>query len=151
MWPISFRGHITPLPCSYIDLTFGAQQTEAYKDSEYELVTLHPNHLLPYRSTLNIHDDNNKETLTTYAPSKSENHRLRASPDDKASTDFSSFKYRSIRGDDTKNLDVFLVILNGYTKFRQFFGNILLYAMKPLEDDILRLTTGTIELVELLY
>lgn len=97
-------------------------------------MVLHPVQFLPYRSTTNVHNDKTRDVFTTYVTSKSGGRLLRTYPDDENSTHLPSFKHSSMRDDDKKNLNVFFVILNAYTKFRRFLYYEFMYTdpEKPL-------------------
>ena len=118
----------------------------AFLNPEYELVVLHPEHLLPGNSIGFV--DPVTKTNTRYVIAT--DHRLRKSRDPKSSS-FPAFRHPG-RGDPSKNVNVFLVVLNAEISFRYYFEMLKTTPPAiPLPDDVLELMHRTCELVDLLY
>src|SRR6266511_232039 len=113
----------------------------AFFNPEYELVVLHPEHLLLAGSSIDFVDPATKPET---------DHLLRKSRDPKGSS-FPAFRHPG-RGDSSKNLNVFLVVLNAEISFQHYFEMLKTNPpANPLPSDVLALMYRTCELVELLY
>ena len=117
-------------------------------NARYELVALHPNHLLPNGNVLTLYDRaNGQVSFKTYVASP--DHTLRESPGtDDTFPRFPSFALDPNRPAD-QLLNPFLVILNAEIKFRRY--RLLLNSPVPLPADVMELIRKTVTLVELIY
>jgi len=117
-----------------------------FLDPQYELVALHPEHLLPVDTVL-IRYDPAQRTHKTYVPSS--DRRLRESPGDLTCAPFPPFS-----GPDRKpgfRLNPFLIILNAANLFCQYYRLGSPSPLPPLPDDVLELMKQTTELSDLIY
>jgi hypothetical protein len=115
-------------------------------DPKYELVALHPEHLLPVDTVLILYDPAQR-THKTYVPSP--DRRLRESPGDLTCAPFPPFS-----GPDRQpgfRLNPFMVILNAANLFCQYYSLGSPSPLPPLPDDVLELMKQTTELSDLIY
>ena len=120
--------------------------SSSFTNPEYELVTLHPEHFLPYGSVLAIY--HSVTAPTTYVPAR--DRRLRTSPEPDSAR-LPAFRHVT-RSGTNRHLNVFLVVLNAEIKFRRYFHMVDQHPpTTPLPVDVLNLKRLTIKLVDILY
>jgi len=108
-------------------------------------LALHPEHFLPYGSTLTVHDPNTAIHKHYVAAT---DRCLRESPDPNGPR-LPAFHHVSEERDALNRLNVFLVIINAEIKFRRYFE--MAPPTTPLPTDVINLMHRTMALVNLLY
>ncbi|KAF8899777.1 hypothetical protein CPB84DRAFT_1680960 [Gymnopilus junonius] len=118
----------------------------SFKNPEYELVALHPEHFLPCGAILPIFDPMTG-THKYYVPSRDRRLRESINPN---STPLPPFRH--VFRHELLNVNIFLVAINAEIKFRRYFKMIAYHPPPtPLPNDVLTLMHRVIELVRLLY
>ncbi|TFK62510.1 hypothetical protein BDN72DRAFT_848574 [Pluteus cervinus] len=123
------------------------RSSPAFLNAQYELVALHPKHLLPNNSELLIYDHSTPQpTRKTYVTGSDNNLREWVGEDDTGPRiPAFSFDLRPTG----EQLNPFLVILNAVIKFRRY--DRITSPKDPLPSEITELMEKTKELVELIY
>jgi len=118
-----------------------------FSNAQYEMVVLHPEHLLPKGSSLTFYTRVNDQ-LHGKAYVVGHDRTLRESPGttDSDSPRLPAFTFDAIRA--TLPLNVFLVVLNAEIKFRRYRR---MGTTPKLPEDVEELMDETIKLVELIY
>jgi hypothetical protein len=120
----------------------------SFRDPEYELVALHPEHFLPRGSTLTV-SDRLTGSCKNYVAAKDQ-HLCESLELD--SPRFLAFHHNFECRNDTRHMNVFLVVLNAEIKFERYLKMVCLHPpTTPLPQDVLTLMKRTMELVELIY
>lgn len=120
----------------------------SFKDPEYELVALHPEHFLPFDNVLLVYDPVTR-TRKTYVAAR--DRVLRESPEPN-STPLPPFRHIGKEREQPNHLNVFLVALNAEIKFRRYFEMVRHDPPTvPLPDHVLNLMHSTMELIQLVY
>ncbi|KAF8798751.1 hypothetical protein BYT27DRAFT_7246269 [Phlegmacium glaucopus] len=113
----------------------------------YELVVLHPEHLLPNSNDLSVFHRDSNGNLDKKSYVVGDDRILREFPGVQSSPRFPSFSPPH-RATPLLPLNPFLVIINAEIKFRRYLRQA---QSKSLPDDVMELINKTVELVDLIF
>ena len=129
----------------YLLTSFFQLGERPFRNAQYEMVVLHPEHLLPKGSSLTFYTRVNDQ-LHGKDYVIGHDRTLRESPGTTDSPRLPAFTFDANRA--ALPLNVFLVVLNAEIKFRRYRR---MGTMPKLPEDVEELMNETIKLVELIY